>query len=195
MDQIRSFIAIELPESVKAGLKRVQDKLKSFDPACAKWVDPDGVHLTLKFLGNIDPARIDDIIRLMKDASQVVAPFRLELKGLGAFPNLKRTQIIWVGINGDMDQLQLLQKQIEDNLAGIGFPPEGRTFTPHLTLARLREYATPIQRQTIGNAVARQILESGLIINVNSVSLMKSLLTPSGAIYTELASIKLKTSC
>jgi RNA 2',3'-cyclic 3'-phosphodiesterase len=195
MDQIRSFIAIELPESVKAGLKRMQDKLKSVDPACAKWVDPKGVHLTLKFLGNIDAAKMDDIIKLVKEASQTVTPFHLELKGLGAFPNLKRTQIIWVGINGDMDQLLRLQKQIEDKLAGIGFPPEGRTFTPHLTLARLRDYATLIQRQTIGEAISRQILESGLMINVDSISLMKSLLTPAGAVYTELASIKLKTSC
>jgi RNA 2',3'-cyclic 3'-phosphodiesterase len=195
LDQIRAFIAIELPESVKAGLKRVQDKLKSVDPACAKWVDPDGVHLTLKFLGNIDAARMKDIIGLINEASQIVTPFHLELKGLGAFPNLKRTQIIWVGINGELDKLQILQKQIEDKLAGIGFPPEGRTFTPHLTLARLREYATVLQRQTIGEAISRQILESGLIINVNTVSLMKSLLTPAGAVYTELASIKLKSSC
>jgi RNA 2',3'-cyclic 3'-phosphodiesterase len=195
MDQIRSFIAIELPGTVKDGLKKIQQHLRSADSSGAKWVEPDGIHLTLKFLGDVETGRIDRIIRLMEDASHITGPFRLELKGLGAFPNLRKTQVVWVGISGDLDKLQLLQKRLEDDLARSGFPPEGRDFTPHLTLARLREYATPLQRQSLGDAIARFKLESDLVIQVKSISLMKSQLTRSGAIYTELALIELKPAC
>jgi RNA 2',3'-cyclic 3'-phosphodiesterase len=195
MDQIRSFIAIELPGPVKDGLRKIQDHLRLADSSGAKWVEPEGIHLTLKFLGNVEASRMDQIIRLMGTASQVTGPFRLELKRLGAFPNLRKTQIVWVGISGDLDKLQILQKRLEDDLSRIGFPPEGRAFTPHLTLARLRDYATPLQRQTLGEAIALYKLESDLVIQVNTISLMKSQLTRTGAIYTELASIELKPSC
>ncbi len=107
MEQIRSFIAIELPEEVKTGLKQVQDRLKSADPSCAKWVDPVGIHLTLKFLGNVDVDKIDAITQAIQDASITVAPFDLKIDRLGCFPNLRRVQIVWVGLNGDVDKLQV----------------------------------------------------------------------------------------
>lgn len=195
MDAIRLFIAIELPEPVKAGLKRVQDTLRLVDPSCAKWVDPGSIHLTLKFLGNVDSEKVDGIVRLMDEASQEVRPFRLELKGLGAFPNLRRVQVVWVGVAGDLDHLKILQKKLEDNLAELGFPSEGRAFTPHLTLARLREDIAPAGRESLGAAIGSFKLESNLVIEVNSLSLMKSQLTRAGAIYTQLASIKLKSPC
>ncbi len=195
IDQIRSFIAIQLPEPVMMGLKRVQEILKSSEPSFIKWVDPEGIHLTLKFLGNVPAGRIEQIIKLIEAASQDIGPFNLELKGLGAFPHLKRVQIVWVGINGDLDILQLLQKNLENNLSKIGFPPENRVFTPHLTLARVRDYASPLQRQSLGESIARLNFNSDLVIKVNSISLMRSQLTRSGAVYTELASIQLKNSC
>jgi RNA 2',3'-cyclic 3'-phosphodiesterase len=192
MEQIRSFIAIELPEPVKAELKRIEDSLKLTDSGCAKWVDPYGIHLTLKFLGNIDAEKVGAIVEMMDDAAHATPPFHLELKGLGAFPDPRRAQVIWVGVGGDIEKLQDLQKRLESNLANLGFPPEGRTFTPHLTLARIRDYATPVQRQTLGDGITSFKLESDRIFQVSSLSLMKSQLTRSGAIYTELRAVELK---
>lgn len=129
MEQIRSFIAIELPEEVKTGLKQVQDRLKSADPSCAKWVDPVGIHLTLKFLGNVDVDKIDAITQAIQDASITVAPFDLKIDRLGCFPNLRRVQIVWVGLNGDVDKLQVFVNNIESHVAPLGFPTETSVYT------------------------------------------------------------------
>jgi RNA 2',3'-cyclic 3'-phosphodiesterase len=191
MEPIRSFIAIELPEPVKAELKQIADRIKSADPTCAKWVDPNSIHLTLKFLGNVDAGKVDSIVDAMKDAALASAPFQLELQGLGAFPNLHRAQVVWVGVSGDIDKLQTFQKNLESNLEKLGFAPEGRVFSPHLTLARVRDYVTPLQRQSLGNLINTQKFTSSQVIPVNSISLMKSQLTRSGAIYTELQVVPL----
>ena len=192
MEQIRSFIAIELPEEVKSGLKKVQEGLKSAHPTCARWVDPYSIHLTLKFLGNTTTAKIAAITQSMSEAAQTVSPFHLEVKGPGAFPNLKRVQVIWIGLSGDLDKLQALQKNIEAKVSPLGFPPENRLFTPHLTLARLRETATPLERQEMGDIIINTKIESDLLIQVNTIHLIKSQLTRGGAIYTRLCSVELK---
>jgi RNA 2',3'-cyclic 3'-phosphodiesterase len=194
-EQIRSFIAIELPEEVKTGLKQVQALLSSASQANAKWVDPDSIHLTLKFLGNVDAGKLELVGKAMEDAASTTGPLNLELKGLGAFPNLKRVQIVWVGVTGDLERLQALQETLETNLEPLGFPPEGRAFTPHLTLARVRDFATPAERQALGDLISRTQIESNLIIKASSISLMKSQLTRSGAVYTELRSAELKSPC
>jgi len=173
----------------------MQDILKANDPSCAKWVNPDSIHLTLKFLGNVDAGKIDAIALSMRDAAQSVNPFQLEIKELGAFPNLRRVQVIWVGLSGDMEKLESLQKRIECNLVPLNFPPEKRPFIPHLTLARLHDYTAPEKRQALGELVAKTKNDSNLIINVNSISLMRSQLTRTGAIYTRLCSAELKLSC
>jgi 2'-5' RNA ligase len=195
MEQIRLFIAIELPEPVKTGLKQIQDSLKSADPSVARWVDPQGIHLTLKFLGNVDVDKIDAITRAMQPAKMSVGAFDLQIADLGVFPNSRRVQIVWIGLGGSVDKLLELQKDIELYIAPLGFPPEKRPFTPHLTIARVREYATPVQRQALGEIVAKTQTELNLGIKVNSISLMRSQLTPKGAIYTRLCSAQLKSPC
>ncbi len=195
MEEIRSFIAIELPAEVKSGLQQVQNILKSGDPTCAKWVDPNSIHLTLKFLGNVKSEKMDAVIQAMTQAARRVSPFDLELKGFGAVPNLRRVQIVWAGIIGDIDKLNLLQNNLETALSPMGFKTEKRPFTPHLTLARMREYATPLQRQAIGEVIAKVKLEPNMVIYVDSISLMKSQLTRTGAIYSRLSSAELSPSC
>jgi RNA 2',3'-cyclic 3'-phosphodiesterase len=195
MDQIRSFIACELPETVKSGLVQIQADLQSVDPSCAKWVDPNSIHLTLKFLGNVDTEKIESITKGLFEAARNIPPFQLELDGLGAFPNLRRVQVVWIGLKGDLDLLQKLQSQIEDRISPLGFPPENRTFKPHLTLARVREATTPLIRQSIGERLSQIKIDSNRIIPVDSVSLMRSQLTRAGAVYSRLCSIKLNPSC
>ena len=192
MEQIRSFIAIELPDDLKAGLAQLQDRLKEGKLPWVKWVKPNGIHLTLKFLGNTAVDKIDEITRAMEKAAQGISPFQLKVKDLGVFPNLKRVQVAWVGINGEIDKLSQLQKNIELNLAPLGFAPESRPFVPHLTLARLRDRASPDERQKFGQLIAGTKLEAVYTIKVDSINLMRSQLTREGAIYSQISSIGLK---
>jgi len=192
MEQIRSFIAINLPEEVKAVLAQLQAQLKSGKQPSIKWVDPFSIHLTLKFLGNITTDRIDEITKAIKKAAQGIPPFHLHLRDLGAFPNLRRVQVVWVGINGEINKLKQLQQRIESNLAPIGFTPESRAFTPHLTLARVRDQASSDERQRLGQLIAGTKLETTYTIKVNFINLMKSQLTREGAIYSQISSVELK---
>ena len=192
MEQIRSFIAIELPDELKLALGQLEARLKSGKQPWVKWVDPNSIHLTLKFLGNITIDRTGEITGAMEEAAQGIPPFHLEVKGLGVFPNLRRVQIAWVGISGEVDKLDQLQQRIESNLACLGFAPESRPFTPHLTLARLRNQASLDERQRFGQLIAGTRFEAGTIIKVDAVSLMRSQLTREGAIYSRISSVRLK---
>ncbi|MBA7708604.1 RNA 2',3'-cyclic phosphodiesterase [subsurface metagenome] len=192
MEQIRSFIAIELPDELKAELGQLESRLKLGNQPWMKWVDPDSIHLTLKFLGNITTDRTGEIIRAMEAAAQGVSPFRLEVKELGAFPNLKRVQVAWVGMGGEVDKLGQLQKCIESNLASLGFAPEARPFTSHLTLARLRNQASSDERQRFGQLIANTRFKTTYPFEVNAISLMRSQLTREGAIYSRIGSVGLR---
>jgi 2'-5' RNA ligase len=191
MEPVRCFIAVELPDEVKAGLKQLQTKLKSGGQAQVKWVDPYSIHLTLKFLGGVDGARIGPVTAAMEEASQGIPPFSLKVEGLGAFPNLRRVQVVWVGVSGEVDRLAVLQQRLESNLAQLGFAPEKRRFTPHLTLARVRDRASAGEREGLGQLIASTEFEAHSF-PVGAVSLMRSQLTREGAIYSRLSTAELK---
>ncbi len=191
MEQVRCFIAIELPDGVKRGLRELQAQLKSGGQAPVKWADPDNIHLTLKFLGNVAADRMGEITAAMTKAVQGVSPFQLEVKELGVFPNPRRVQVIWVGVSGEVDKLAKLQQRLESNLAGLGFAPEGRRFTPHLTLARLRDQATPDERAKLGQLIADTEFDAAQSFPVEAVNLIKSQLTREGPIYTRISSAAL----
>jgi 2'-5' RNA ligase len=192
MDKIRSFIAIELPGELKQALAELQRKFKSAGNLPVKWVDPGNIHLTLKFLGDIDAASVDNITTAIEQAVKDFTPFNIEVRGLGVFPNINRIQVVWVGLYGDLEKLGQLQKHIETNLESLGFPPENRPFTPHLTLARVRDYARPEERQKLGQLISTASLEGKYIINVTSVNLMRSELTREGPIYGKLSTATLE---
>jgi 2'-5' RNA ligase len=192
MEQLRCFIAVELPDEIKAGLNQLQAQLKSGSQSPVKWVDPYSIHLTLKFLGNVASDRTGEITKALEEASQGVSPFQLEVKDLGVFPNLRRVQVAWVGISGEVDKLARLQQKIESALAGLGFAPEKRRFTPHLTLARLRNHASPDERQRFGQLIADTRFEAAYSLPVEAINLMRSQLTREGAIYSRISSVELK---
>jgi 2'-5' RNA ligase len=192
MEQVRCFIAVELPDEIKSGLKKLQAQLKSGSQSPVKWVDPYSIHLTLKFLGNVASDRTGSITEAMKEASQGVSPFQLEVKDLGVFPNLRRVQVAWVGVSGEVDKLARLQQQIESALAGLGFAPENRRFTPHLTLARLRDRASPEERQRFGQLIADTRFEAAYSLPVEAINLIRSQLSREGAIYSRISSVELK---
>jgi 2'-5' RNA ligase len=192
METVRCFIAVELPEEVKAGLRDIQAKLKAASRAPVKWVDPGGVHLTLKFLGGVDAAKIPPITAAVAEAAKGVPPFSLKVEGLGAFPNLRRVQVVWVGVSGEVDKLASLQQRVESNLAELGFAVEKRRFTPHLTLARVRDQASPTEREGLGQLITGTQFEGSHSFPVTELSLMRSQLTREGALYSRLSAAALR---
>lgn len=190
MEQIRSFIAIELSPQIREELEALQNRLQSGGRFRARWVKPDGIHLTLKFLGNVAADKIEDISGVIEEAASGIPPFRLEVGELGAFPNLKNVRVVWLGMEGDMEQLTLLQHRVETGLEPIGFPPEKREFKPHLTLARLNDRAGKEERLECGRKIAETEFEP-VSMQVESVSLMRSRLERSGAVYSRLHSVNL----
>ena len=190
-EQIRSFIAIELPEEAKEGLARLRKELERDEHKFVKWVDPGGIHLTLKFLGNIHSKRVTEITEAIEEAARGVSPFHLEISGLGAFPSLRQARVLWVGIGGEVDKLSRLQQNIDSALAALGFAKEERPFVPHLTLARIREGASPPERRSFGELVGSTTFKDKYPVEVEAIRLMRSQLTPAGAIYTCLSVVRL----
>ena len=146
----------------------------------------------MKFLGNIAASRIGDIAKAIEEAAAGVPPFRLEAGELGVFPNIRRPQVAWVGLQGKVDRLARLQQRIEASLSRLGFARETRAFTPHLTLARVRDWASAEERQRFGEAFLQADLTADCVIEVAELNLMKSQLTREGAIYSRLGTIELK---
>lgn len=192
MEQIRSFIAIELPGELKQALTRLQEKLKTAGGAPVKWVEPGNIHLTLKFLGDVDAGTTGRITLALEEAARDTHPFYIEAGGLGVFPNMNRVQVIWTGLAGELEKLALLQKRIEESLESLGFPVEKRPFTPHLTIARVRDYARPDDRLKLGQLIADTNFETKYRINVNAFHLMRSQLTREGPIYSKISTVTLK---
>ncbi len=194
MDVVRSFIAIHLPDDVRAELTSYEEKLKARRHPFVKWVDPESMHLTLKFLGNVTLDSIPQIVDAMSKVAVSHSPFKLQVVGTGAFPNWQRPQVVWVGLGGELDRLNALQSRLESALSPLGFPPESRSFSAHLTLGRLRDRVTPDERRRFAEFAQKVKFEASLSFEVNAIRLMKSQLTPGGPIYSELAAVKLDLS-
>lgn len=192
MEQVRSFIAIELPGELQRALTRLQDGLKTGSRTPVRWVDPGNIHLTLKFLGNVDAGLTGRITAVVEEAVRGLHPFHISVGGLGVFPNPRRVQVVWVGLSGEVERLARLQKRIEAGLIPLGFAAESRSFTPHLTLARVRDRATLPERQDLGRLIEGTHFEADSGLNVDSVHLMKSQMTREGPIYSRLSSVVLK---
>jgi 2'-5' RNA ligase len=192
MSLIRAFIAIELPPELKKELTKVETQLKINSPPVIKWIEPGSIHITLKFLGETSDAILDDLILAMEESVVGVSPFKLDVRQLGAFPGVDRPQVIWVGVSGEMEKLKQLQKNLEKNTEQLGLKRESRTFSPHLTLGRVRDGARPDDIQRIGKLLNETVFTALHNINVNQINLMKSVLTPTGAIHTFIGSTKLK---
>jgi 2'-5' RNA ligase len=134
---VRSFIAIDLPDSVRRQLEALVLELRKSN-AQVGWVRIEGVHLTLKFLGNVALDVIEEIKPVLADIASQTAPIHLEPAGCGAFPAIKSPRVVWVGLRGQTDALAELGRRVEEAMAAFGFKPEGRPFKPHVTIGRVR---------------------------------------------------------
>ena len=184
---IRSFLAIELPEPILTKIGEVQGGLRS-SHADVRWTNPEKIHLTLKFFGNIEESRIDLIFKSIEEPIRNTRPFSLKVRGVGAFPHLKNPRVIWIGLVDEREALTSLLKQIETCLERIGFRPEDRPFHPHLTLGRMK--SSRGREELVGRMERHREEEFG-DFKVERVVLFKSDLRPSGPIYTPLGDMKL----
>ena len=189
---IRSFIAIELASSILEEVARLQDDLQVTLPDRAlRWTRPDGIHLTLKFLGNVEPEQILSVTGALEKACAEVPAFTIQVRNVGCFPNARRPRVLWVGVEEGTGQLARLQERLERNLEVLGFEPERRGFHPHLTLARASRSARPADLRQVGAwADEAEPVELGSM-EVTSVSLMRSDLRPTGAVYARLKGVAL----
>jgi 2'-5' RNA ligase len=176
---VRLFVAIGLPDAVRAGIASAIAALRtSRDPA--SWTTADKLHVTLKFLGETDPARLPAIREALERSVSGFATFRIEAEGGGAFPSARAPRVLWAGFREPLELARTLQDNIEAALEAAGFPREGKPFHPHVTVARVRGAAPP------GWGDARVGALSGRrfgTVPVSSVLLYESRLSPSGATY------------
>ena len=187
VDTIRSFIAFNLPSDILDHASSLQSDLKARGLRL-RWVRPQNLHLTLKFLGDIPTAIVDDVGHALRHASRGAAPLALTVQGMGAFPSIRRARVLWIGLGGQIEELELLYSRIEDELANLGLAREKRGFKAHLTLARIKEPVAPQQLsaavQEVGSYAPRSFWGRQLI-------LYKSDLRPQGAVYTPMVEIYL----
>ena len=184
----RLFIAIELPEEVLKAIGRLQNDLKKVIPArSARWTHPEGIHLTLKFLGDVPAEQVGELEAAIKEIGAAHRPLELQAGGLGCFPNLERPRVLWLGLGGDLVKLAALQEDVEKRIAPMGYPTEERGFNPHLTLARTARDASRADAAAIGAAVSQHDQGQLAAWRVGSVSLMRSFLKPDGAVYEQVA--------
>jgi len=183
---MRTFVAVPLSQQCHELLADLQGKMRPLG-ADVRWVAVSSIHLTLKFLGEIDPARVPQLVESLKNFSAGVLPFKLSLRGLGGFPNLRSPRVIWCGVEGETDNLLLLQERVEKACADLGFPPENRPFHPHLTLGRVQGKRN--LQQLLDYIKIASAFELGF--DADRFHLYKSVLTPRGAIYTILDTVEL----
>ena len=186
---IRTFIAIDLPPDVKQSLADFTETLKSRGLTGIRWVRPEGVHLTLKFLGNIPPDMPTHILSTLQATTKNHAPFSLTLGSFGVFPNPSNPRVLWVGLKGDLDALAQLQTSVEEQCSSLGLDPDRRPFRPHLTLGRVRRTLTPPQRALIHDALQNKTNTDAPRWTIREIHLIHSTLTPHGAIYRSLGAI------
>lgn len=188
----RLFIAVEVPAGALRALKTLQDELRRAAPdGAVRWVRPEGIHVTLKFLGDVPRDEIGGIQAALDEAVQGHAPFGLQAFGLGSFPNTRRPRVVWVGVEGAVRRLKALKRSVEETVSPLGYPSEDRSFEPHLTLGRVERSASRGALEAIGEMVDRSEVGELAGWQVDAVSLMRSELKPGGAVYTEVYRVPL----
>ena len=187
---MRAFIAVNLDDGLRRAIAETQDALRATG-ADVKWVRAESMHLTLKFLGWVEDARIPEIVKAVGTALEGQAPFRLRVEGVGGFPSPTAPRVIWVGVKEGAAELAELSRLVEDAVEPLGFEREGRPFSPHATVGRAkgaggRQGLTAAMRE----AAEREFGE----MQVTKVELMRSDLRPTGPIYTSQRVFELTTT-
>ncbi len=191
MDPIRCFIAVEIPSAIQHAIRHSTANLQKELSRLVRWTPVENIHLTLKFLGDIPQTQVDNLTRMLPAEVGIIPAFELHVQGFGSFPNFKMARILWVGTQAETG-LDALYKGVESVCARLGFPPESRAFSPHLTIARVKQDASSADRNKIRKALEATMIDVLGTARVDSVHLFKSDLKPGGAVYTKLFTAPLK---
>jgi RNA 2',3'-cyclic 3'-phosphodiesterase len=192
MSLLRVFIAIELPVFIQNAIQQQTASLHhALDSSLVRWVPAHNIHLTLKFLGDVSPTNIELVTQMLQHEADQQTPFDIQISGIGSFPTPRRPRVIWIGLHAPA-VLESLQRSIDSAAARLGYSPEERPFSPHLTIGRVRQNLPSTDLQKIRIALdGTQIGDLGSA-KVDSVNLFKSDLQPGGSVYTRLFSAPLK---
>ena len=183
---MRTFIAVELPEQIKKEIEQLQTPLKKTN-AFVSWVKPGNIHITLKFLGEVPEEKINEVFSATELALKNAKRFKMNLKGMGAFPDFRRPRVIWIGAGKGGEELSDMATKIEEETEKIGYPKEKRKFSAHFTIGRVK---SPKNIEKLIELVKSSDFETE-DMEVNEVTVMRSQLHPAGAIYTPLKKIPL----
>ena len=176
METVRTFVAVELPAVVGETLAEAVGHLSHLDDR-VRWVRPENIHLTIKFLGDVQEPMLQQVVAAVQGAVRYASPFTLKTSRVGGGPNLERARVIWVRVAGDVAELSALQTEVETALLALDFPRERREFLPHLTLGRARRRPVELPDEVPCQEVS---------FRVDRVTVFKSDLRPAGPVYTPL---------
>lgn len=198
---MRTFIAVDLSPDIKQQMRTLQRRLQSDlrplgGDRLLKWTNPDKVHVTLRFLGDTSEVQTRRMAEDLRRITSEMAPFGLQLGGIGVFPNWPRLRVLWVGVEGELAALHRLQQAVEAAAQAAGFAAEDKSFSPHITLARVGKEARGEDVRRIGEFLrSRSAQETPLAEawRVEEIVHMQSQLRPEGAVYTPIQHFSLAT--
>ena len=180
-NMVRSFIAIPVPKAGIEVLERAVKRLDSEIGGQVRWVRPRGIHLTLKFMGDIPASTLERVLEALPEVAAAFSPFEISMSGLGVFPNSRRPRVLWAGLDGDLTTLLALQIAVDQAVEKLGLPKEERPFSPHLTLGRVRRDTNDEQSRKIGYLMSNTVLQAVPSWPVETVDLMRTELDPTGS--------------
>lgn len=190
---LRAFIALELPVAIQDAITDRTAKLRTtLARPLVRWVPLHNVHLTLKFLGEVSPANLGNLAQVLKVEAREHAPFTFSVGGLGVFPNPRRPRVIWIGLETP-PALVALARGIETICVRLGYDPENRPFSPHLTIGRVNQNTSAAELQHVRFALERTQVGAFGAVTVDAVHIFKSELLPGGTIYSHLYSAPLES--
>lgn len=188
MSRLRTFIAVDLGKPIRDRIVNLQEGLARTTNE-VKWVEPENLHVTLLFLGEVDEREVVEVCRAVGDVGKEIAPFPVSVETVGCFPNLRRPRILWVGIGTGLQELVALHDALEPPLLDLGcYRREDRPYTPHITFGRAKGEAISFK---LTEAIAKKTGWQAGETEVSEVLVMSSELTPKGPIYTVLSRAKL----
>ena len=187
METIRAFIAVPLPDALLKQLTDLQGRLeRRVPPRSVRWVRPEGIHLTLKFLGDTLTEKLLGVKQALAVVARNAPVCTFTVGEVGCFPNTRRPRVVWVGVQEPTGRLAVLQDAIEEVMAPFGYEPEGRGFTPHLTLGRVGGKTSRGDVAQVGEVVAAAEVGQLAEVVADRFELIRSVLKPTGAEYTTL---------
>ena len=189
---IRAFVAVELPPSLRlALLGEVGDLRSNLGDSALRWVRPEAVHLTLRFLGGSTPEKLAEVGEIMTQVCGRHPPLTAQVGGLGRFPGGSRPRVIWIGVQESTGGLAAVQAELELRIANLGYPTEERSFHPHLTLARARREVSPSGLRQLAEQLDHSSVGDLGQLDITHLSLMRSQLGAGGASYSRLSWVEL----